>query len=137
MRYFILIIVLVLIPSSVVRVFSFSKPGATDAEIGRLSGVEQRTVRTIRTRLGIDAWVPPKAESPAPKPPRVRAPRPKREPVAKVAPPPKAPPVPKPAPAPRRPNLREQLREQEPEPLPRSRVRLPVLCFLMTRSQQS
>ena len=99
----------------------------SDAEVGRLSGVQQRTVRTIRARLGIAAWVPPKAKAPAPRPPRVRAPRPKREPVAKVAPVPKAPPAPKPAPAPRPPNLREQLREQEAEPLPGSRVRLELV----------
>ena len=99
----------------------------SDAEVARRSGIQQRTVRTIRTRLGIAAWVPPKAEAPAPRPPRVRTPRPKREPVAKVAPVPKAPPVPKPAPAPRAPSVREQLREQEPEPVVGSRVRMELV----------
>lgn len=99
----------------------------SDAEVGRLSGIQARTVRTIRARLGIAAWTPPKAEAPAPRPPRVRTPRPKREPVAKVAPVPKAPPVPKSAPAPRPPNLREQLREQEPEPVAGSRVRVELV----------
>lgn len=99
----------------------------SDAEVGRLSGIQARTVRTIRARLGIAAWTPPKAEAPAPRPPRVRTPRPKREPVAKVAPVPKAPPVPKSAPAPRPPNLREQLREQEPEPVAGSKVRVDLV----------
>lgn len=99
----------------------------SDAEVARRSGIQQRTVRTIRARLGIAAWVPPKAESPAPRPPRVRVPRPKREPVAKVAPVPKAPPAPKPAPAPRPPSVREQLREQEPEPVAGSRVRVELV----------
>ena len=96
----------------------------SDAEVARRSGVEQRTVRTIRTRLGKPAWTPPKAETPAPRPPRVRVARVKREAAPKVAPAPKAPPAPKPAPGPRPPTVREMLREQEPEPLAGSRVRL-------------
>lgn len=95
----------------------------SDAEIGRLSDVQARTVRTIRARLGKPAWTPPKAEPPAPRPPRVRVARVKREAAPKVAPAPKAPPVPKPAPGPRPPTVREQLRDQEPEPVAGSRVR--------------
>ena len=37
----------------------------SDAEVGRRSGIQARTVRIIRTRLGIAAWAPPKAKAPA------------------------------------------------------------------------